>query len=116
MIQSRTWTLSSPSPRMGDSRDRDRLFHVSLDTNQRNTDSAVKEEQVSSEEEISQDWALGPPNGSRGRQAAGLLWAGVSPWQLKSPRLCCNQQRIMRGLKMAGDTIRGGRRQGWGLK
>lgn len=50
---------------------------MSFETNQRNIDSVVKEDQVSSEEGMCQGWALGPPNGSRGRQAAGAGVGGV---------------------------------------
>lgn len=40
----------------------------------------------------------------------------VSPLQLKGPRFCCTQQWVIRGFKMAGNTIRRGKWQDWGPK
>lgn len=52
---------------------------------------------------------------AEGDKQLGRVWV-VSPWQLKGPRLCHTQHWVTRGFEMAGDTIRRGRWQGWGLK
>lgn len=89
MIWAKTWTLLSPvlSQNVRLQGWEETIPCLPCDKSEGPTDSAVKEDPVSSEEDISQGGAPGPPNGSRGRQAAGLVWVMLSLWQLKGPRL-----------------------------